>query len=292
MDISRLRSFVALADRLHFGETARLLHMSQPALSKQIRLLEDEIGAQLFDRDRRGVRLTSVGRVLAEEARALVLRADAALDRARRAARGEIGRLSIGFGFSTLTLVPRVVSRFRGLYPDVEISLRDMSTADQLEALRAGRLDVGFVRLPAGDGLKSLSVLEERLVLVLPSGHPRAATARVEDVRDEPFVQTPRQLSPSLHDHLLALCASHGFQPKVIQEASEFPTILALVAAGLGVAFVPESALRTRFEGVVTRRVGGRAARWRVGAAWREGCGEPLRDAFLDALRQEMVRSP
>src|SRR5690349_18860796 len=136
MDIARLRSFLTLADRLHFGQAARLLHVSQPALSKQIRFLEEEIGARLFDRDRHGVRLTSVGKILAEEARALVRQADAVLDRARRAGRGEIGRLSIGFGFSTLTLVPRVVSRFRQLSPNVEISLRDMSTPAQIDALR------------------------------------------------------------------------------------------------------------------------------------------------------------
>jgi DNA-binding transcriptional LysR family regulator len=130
--------------------------------------------------------------------------------------------------------------------------------------------------------------------VLLAADHPLAGagTLDLRDLRDEPFVQTPRQLSPSLNDHVLALCASHGFRPKVIQEASEFPTILALVAAGLGVALVPESALRTRFEGVVTRRVGGSAARWRVGAAWRDGRGEPLRDAFLDALRREMARDP
>src|ERR1044071_3773497 len=133
MDITRLRSFVALADRLHFGQTAKQVHLSQPALSKQIRLLEEEVGAPLFHRDRHGVRLTSVGAALADDARDLVLQTDAVLERARRAARGEIGRLAIGFGLSTLTLVPCVVSRFRRERPHVEISMRDMSTVDQLE---------------------------------------------------------------------------------------------------------------------------------------------------------------
>jgi DNA-binding transcriptional LysR family regulator len=293
MDIARLRSFVALADRLHFGQTARLVHLSQPALSKQIRFLEQEVGAPLFDRDRHGVRLTNVGAILAGEARELVRQADAVLERARRAARGEIGRLSIGFGFSTLALVPRVVSRFRQERPHVEISLRDMSTSDQNEALAAGRLDVGFVRLPAGEGLRSLPVLKERLVLALPASHPRAAAIKgIDDVRDEPFIQTPRQLSPTLHDHVLAVCASHRLRPHVIQEASELPTILALVAAGLGVSLIPESALRTRVEGVVTRQVAGREASWRVGAAWREGGGEVLRDAFLAVLRTEIASAP
>jgi len=290
MDITRLRSFVALADRLHFGETARLLHVSQPALSKQIRLLEDEIGAPLFTRDRQGVRLTSVGRTLVSDARSLVLDFDAALDRARRAARGEVGRFSIGFGFSTLTLVPRVVSRFRQQFPNVELSMRDMSTVDQVEALLSKRLALGFVRLPVGKGFKSIPVLEERLVLTLPARHPRAAAIkRVGDVRSEPFIQLPRQLSPSFHNHVRELCAAHGFRPNVIQEASEFPTILALVASGLGVAFVPESALRMQFEGIETRAIRDRIAAWRVGAAWLEGSGEVIRDAFLGALRAELA---
>lgn len=264
--------------------------MSQPALSKQIRLLEEEIGAPLFDRDRHGVRLTSVGKALVEEARGLVQGADAVLDRARRAARGEVGRISIGFGYSGVRLVPRVVSRFRGLYPNVEISLRDMSTADQIEGLRADRLDVGFVRLPAGEGLRSLPVLEERLVLAIPADHPRAAKiSRLEDVRVEPFVQIPRKQSPSLNDHIIGLCASRGFRPSVIQEASEFHTILALVASGLGVTLIPSSALQTQVEGVVTRRIRGRDAAWRVGAAWREGSGQVTRDAFLAVLREDLA---
>src|SRR5262245_34572212 len=267
MEIARLRSFVELADRLHFGRTAKHVHLSQPALSKQIRILEDEVGAPLFDRDRHGVRLTSVGAILVEDARELVRGADAALERARRAARGEIGRLSIGFGLSTLELVPRIVSRFRRERPHVEISLTDMSTNAQFEALAAGRLDVGFVRLPGVAGLRSLPVLTERLVLALAATHPRAAAIKgLADARDEPFIQTPRALSPTLYDHVLAVCAVHGVRPQIIQEATEFPTILALVAAGLGVSLVPESALRTRVEGVTTRRVAGTAASWRVGA--------------------------
>jgi DNA-binding transcriptional LysR family regulator len=287
MDLVRLRSFVSLADSLHFGRTARLLHVSQPALSKQIQYLEDEIGAPLFDRDRHGVRLTSVGRVLVEDARILVREADATLDRARRAARGEFGRLSIGFGYSTLTLVPRVVSAFRELHPNVEISLRDMATSVQIDGLESGTLDVGFVRLPVERGLKSLPVLEERLVLALPSRHPRASRIKeLDDVRDEPFVQTSRQFSSSLYEHVMTLCASSGVRPRVVQEASEFPTVLALVAAGLGVALVPESALRNPFEGVVARRVGGVEASWRVGVAWHEGRGEIVRDAFLRVVRE------
>jgi len=289
MELTRLRSFVVLAERLHFGEAARLLHLSQPALSKQIRQLEDEIGAPLLDRGRHGAHLTEVGSVFVEEARKLVRQADAALEQGRRAARGEVGRLAIGFGFSTVTLVPRVISKFRLRRPGVEIELRDMSTPEQLEALRAGRMHIGFVRLPTGRGLQQMPVLEDRLVLASPTPDKKAgAPGDLSGSKDSPFVMVRRGLSLSLHEHIIRLCARSGFHPRVVQEANEFPTVLALVAAGLGVALVPESQLRTRIEGVTIQRIEDRAARWQVGAAWRREKGNPLTVEFLELLREEL----
>jgi DNA-binding transcriptional LysR family regulator len=292
MELTRLKSFIVLAERLHFGEAARLLHLSQPALSKQIRQLEDEIGAPLFDRGRHGARLTEVGSLFAEEARRLVRQADAALEQGRRAARGEVGRLAIGFGFSTVTLVPRVISKFRLRHPGVEIELRDMSTPEQTDALRAGRINIGFVRLPAGRGLRQLPVLEDRLALASPApdkkGHKPGG---LSGSRDSPFIVLRRGLSLSLHEHIIRLCARYGFHPRVVQEANEYPTVLGLVAAGLGVALVPESQLRTRIEGVTIQRIGDRAARWQVGAAWRREKGSPLTAEFLGLLREELSHS-
>src|SRR5262245_31417174 len=161
MELSRLRSFIVLAERLHFGEAARLLHLSQPALIKQIRQLEDEVGAPLFDRGRHGARLTEVGSLFAEEARRLVQQAEAALELGRRAARGEVGRLAIGFGFSTVTLVPRVISKFRLRHPGVEIELRDMSTPGHtpLQILtwfvRCWRMEVTFEEVRAHLGIET-----------------------------------------------------------------------------------------------------------------------------------------
>jgi DNA-binding transcriptional LysR family regulator len=292
MELTRLRSFIVLAERLHFGEAARLLRLSQPALSKQIRQLEDEVGAPLFDRGRHGARLTEVGSLFAEEARRLVQQAEAALEQGRRAARGEVGRLAIGFGFSTVMLVPRVISKFRLRYPGVEIELRDMSTPEQLDALRAGRIHIGFVRLPAGRGLRQLPVLEDRLVLALPAqGNVGYKPGDLSGSRDSPFIMLRRGLSLSLHEHIIRLCARYGFHPRVVQEANEFPTVLGLVAAGLGVALVPESQLRTQIEEITIQRIGDRAARWQVGAAWRREKGSPLTAEFLALLREELTRN-
>ena len=289
MELTRLKSFVVLAERLHFGEAARLLHLSQPALSKQIRQLEEEIGAPLFDRGRHGAGLTEVGSLFVEEARKLVRQADAAFEQGRRAARGEVGRLAIGFGFSTLTLVPRVISKFRLYHPGVEIELSDMSTPEQIEALHAGRIHIGFVRLPAGRGLRQLPVLEDRLVLALPArGKKGHKSVDLSGLRDSPFIVLRRGRSHSLHEHVIRLCAKHGFHPRVVQEANESPTVLGLVAAGLGVALVPESQLRTRVEGVIIQGIGDRAARWLVGAAWRHEKGSPLTAKFLGLLKEEL----
>jgi DNA-binding transcriptional LysR family regulator len=292
MELTRLRSFIVLAERLHFGEAARLLSLSQPALSKQIRQLEDDIGAPLFDRGRHGARLTEVGILFAEEARRLVRQADAALEQGRRAARGEVGRLAIGFGFSTVTLVPRVISKFRLRYPGVEMELRDMSTPEQTDALLAGRIHIGFVRLPVGRGLRRLPVLKDRLVLATPASDKWAhKSGALSGSKDSPFILLRRGQSLSLHDHIMRLCARYGFHPRVVQEANEYPTVLGLVAAGLGVALVPESQLRTRIEGVSIHRIEDRAACWQVGAAWRQEKGSPLTAGFLGILREELNHS-
>jgi len=289
MELTRLRSFIVLAERLHFGEAARLLRLSQPALSKQIRQLEVEIGAPLFDRGRHGARLTEVGSLFAEEARRLVRQADAALEQGRRAARGEIGRLAIGFGFSTVTLAPRVISKFRLRYPGVEIELRDMSTPEQIDALRASRIHVGFVRLPAGRGLRQTPVLEDRLALALPAPDKESRNpVDLSGFRDSPFVALRRDQSLSLHEHIIRLCARYGFYPRVAQEANEYPTVLGLVAAGLGVALVPESQLRTWIEGVTVHSIEDPEARWQVGAAWRREKSNPLTAEFLALLREDL----
>src|SRR6202048_1438288 len=142
MDLFQLRSFVALAERLHFGKTAQLLNLSQPALTKRIRQLESEIGGALFERDRNGTRLSNIGRDLLQETRSLVRGADQLLERAKRAARGDTGNISIGFGFHTFDLVPRIVARLKKISPEVHICLRDMSTREQIAALRSMEIDV------------------------------------------------------------------------------------------------------------------------------------------------------
>jgi DNA-binding transcriptional LysR family regulator len=293
MEIRLLRSFQVLAEQGNFGRAARALHLSQPALSKQVRQLEEEVGAALFDRGRHGARLTPVGDLLAADVGPLLGHAEGVLQRLRRAARGETGELRLGFGVATRLLVPRLVPRFRRAHPQVDVSLRDMSSPDQLDALERGTLDLGFVRLPVERGLAIFPVVEDRLVLAVPEGR-RAELARVSprDLADEPFVEIAPSRSSSLHAHVLRVCASYGFRPRVVQSATELFTVLALVAAGMGLAIVPSSVKTSWVDGIAYLGLKNPEARWRVGAAWDPATRKPVRDAFVALLRDDLAGSP
>lgn len=291
MELRLVRSFQVLAEQRNFSRAARALHISQPALTKQIRQLEEEIGAPLFERGRHGARLTPLGRLLREESGPLLSHAARVLERSRRAARGEVGELRLGFGIVTRLLVPRLVSRFRQDHPSVHVSLEDMNSPVMLEALGRGTLDVGFVRLPVERPFAVLPVAEDRLVLAVPEGR-RAALARrpSQALRDEPFVELAESRSPSFHDHVLRVCDRLGFRPRVVQSASEFFTMLSLVSAGMGITIVPSGIADTRVEKVAYLNLAVPEARWKVGAVWVPGTRNPIRDTFLALVRHELRR--
>lgn len=286
MDFRALRSFVVLANQLHFGRAANLLHLSQPALSKQIRKLEDEIGAPLFHRDTGGTSLSAAGATLARDAGDLLARCDEAFLRAQRAGRGEIGTLDIGFGIATYELVPRVIARFRSRYPEIHVSLRDMASAEQVAALRDGRLDVGFIRLPAPDDLAVQPAATERLILALPATAGDIQT--MADLHGLPLVLQSRQRTRYVFDQVMAVCAAFHVAPYIAQEVAEFPTALALVASGVGFSLVPRSSRRDDLP-IVYREIDHPAADWSVGAVWRRETGERVVANFLACLGEELA---
>lgn len=288
MELREVRSFLTLAEQLHFGRAANLLHLSQPALTKQIRRLEEEVGGELLARSRHGAQLTSLGQQFLRGAKQLIHDADDLLERTRRAASGQTGRLRIGFGFHTFELVPRVLVKLRKHIPSIELSLRDMSTAEQVEALRAERIDLGFLRLPVGKEFKTLPVIEDRLMLVSTSAPTEPERLTIEECRDKPFVLISRERSPTMHRHALELCAKYGFYPRSMQEVPEVTTALALVQAGLGVTLIPQSFGRTHFQGVRFHKLRDIEAGWRVGAAWRRSDTNPLIPRFLSLLETEV----
>ena len=271
VDLADLQAVVTLAETLHFGRAADRLHVSQPALSKRVRRIEEEIGGPLLTRRYRDVRLTEAGRILADRGRLLLQQSSAAVALSQRAVRGEAGVLRIGFGIaSILGLLPDVLLRFRRAHPDVQLDLRDMSTPEQVVALGAGEIDVGFVRLPISDSrLVVRPVLDERLVAALGPRSPWNPRLGLRSVASEPFIIIARARSASFYNHALSLCAASGFAPRVVQEANELFTVLSLVGAGLGVSLVPRSAALMRLPGVRFREVKRGEAAWDIGLAWR-----------------------
>ena len=266
MELRHVRYFVAVAEELHFGRAAERLHLAQPPLSRQIQQLEDEIGVVLLDRNRRKVELTDAGKEFLNEARKLLADADHAIVAAQRAARGELGTLSIAFVSSTsYVFLPKVLTAFRSRYPNVDLSLHEMSSGEQIEALLECRVHVGFIR-PAMPHRRLVHevVLQEDVVMALPVNHPlsqppgqpqEAEPLALSAFADDPFILFRRQPLPSFGEQTIGFCAEAGFAPQIAQEAREMATALSLVAVGMGVALVPETARAIPWPGVAYRRI-------------------------------------
>jgi DNA-binding transcriptional LysR family regulator len=260
MDTRRLRYFVAVAEELHFGRAAERIGIAQPPLTQQIQKLEASLGCQLFVRGRK-TQLTEAGRVLLAQARLLLEEMDRAVDATRRAARGETGRLAIGVPPSVmLTALPSAIRRYRERYPEVAFTLHELSTSAIEEAVRGGRIDLGFLReAQPGPPLVCEQLCSEPLVAVLPAAHPlaRRRTLHLGALSAEPFVFFPRRLGPAFHDRLAACCTAAGFTPRIAQEATQWQTIVALVEAGMGVSLAPAGVRKFGWRGVATVPVPG-----------------------------------
>ncbi len=283
--MTELRAFVTLAEQLHFGRAAERLHITQPALTKQIQRLEDAVGGALVRRGYREVQLTHAGEVLLPRAELLLQQSAAALDAARRAALGQLGVLQVGFGLATIhQLLPDLLLRFRSALPGVEIRLRDMPTPAQVEALVRGDLDVGFVRLPVVDSrIETRPVLRERLVALL-GAHSRWQSRKGLRLADgQPFITIARATSASFHDHVIAVCRAAGFTPNIVQETNELFTMMMLVQAGMGIALAPSSATIRRPPGVRVKPLKEAEAAWDIGIAWSLARRDaPLVRAFVE----------
>lgn len=287
MEIRLLRAFIAVAEQQNFGDAASDLSMSQSALTKQIQLLEHQGGNVLFVRGRHGAALTSAGESLLGEARDLVGRADALERRMRRLAAGAEGLLTVGFGMSALDVAPRAVAAFRADHPHVDISLEDMSSTAQLEAIRTGQLSVGFVRLPAPANFSTKLLLSDRLALAIPAGNAppklnRQALASWLQVR--PLIRLIPERGPGLAAQTQELFNDLGCTPGVLQQSADLLTVLALVAAGVGSAVVPASASAMAPDGVQLIPLDLDSARWSIGAAWLTGTADPLIPLFLHSV--------
>ncbi|MEA2666550.1 MAG: hypothetical protein QOI11_3494 [Candidatus Eremiobacteraeota bacterium] len=290
MELRDLRSFVAVAQHRNFSRAAEQLRVSQPALSEQIRKLEDELGAPLFERTSRGALLTDAGEALLPQARAVLAQAELAAETVRSVANGVAGTLTLGFIDSAwLGILPPLIRRFAERYPNVKLRLRELGTRQQLEALEAGEIDVGIVRGPVWNaGLAGRLIATESLVIALPAQHRLASGGAVAlaGLRDDGFITYPADRGAALHEETLRLCHEAGFEPAIVQEADEIYTIIGMVAAGLGVAIVPSSLSAISPGSVVYRAIEPRAEleRW---AVWRDRAPLGVVQAFLTSLSSD-----
>jgi DNA-binding transcriptional LysR family regulator len=288
MELRQLRSFVAVAEELHFGHAARRLRIAQPALSRQIQALEKDVLVQLLFRNRRRVQITPAGQVFLDRARLILARADEAVLAAQRAGEGLSGTLNLGFvGSATYDVLPGVLREFLHAAPHVDLTLSEMTVHAQIEALIEKRIDIGLLRLPARtEGLVFRTIAREPLYVALPGSHPLAhvPAVRLSALAEEPFVLYPDHPRPSWTEFVIGLCQQAGFRPTVVQRTVEIQTTLSLVAAGIGVSIVPKCIGNLQRKDVDFRRLLGVRARTELLAAYRERDPSPVVQAFLKVL--------
>lgn len=243
MELRQLHYFRVIAEEQHFGRASQRLRIAQPALSRQVRLLEAELGVALFERLPRGVRLTSAGAILAQHCGALAAQIDQMVTQTRAAAAGSLGLLRLGFieVAAWQGAVPATIRAFREAFPGVDLKLSALTSQAQRDALEAGELDAGFFYNPPPDErLVSHLIARHTILLALPADSPLAADGilAVEDLHGQDFVGFRREASPRLHDDLSAALARKGFEPRIVAESSSEADMLALVTTGSGIAFV------------------------------------------------------
>lgn len=293
IELRPLRQFVAVAEELHFGRAARRLAMTQPPLTQAVQALERTLGVQLFERSKRSVALTAAGLALLDEARRL-LRAAEALPRAvQAAALGQAGRLRLAFVSSiAYAALPLWLRGFREAQPGLQLQLREATLDVQLAAFASDEIDAGFVLHAPGaapGGFTALTVLREAMWLALPEGHPASMRKRLRDadIAAAPLLIFPRAVTPSLYDAILARQRARGVTPQVAQEAIQMQTLVNLVSAGIGVAWVPESVTRLQRTGVVYRRGPGDPVVAETSLIWREPAA-PVVQRFVEHVRAQL----
>lgn len=297
-DFRQLRYFIAVAEELSFTRAALRLHLSQPPLSQQIQALEQDLGVRLLERNKRNVALTEPGRIFLEQARQILAKADDARSHVVAAAAGYSGQLRLAYTVSVSfhPALPQTLLRYGQIAPNVRMHLSEMYTEPQFAALLAGQIDVGFVRdepIHAQDAQNlRLSIIDrEPLLLALPSGHPLSgrSSLHLTEVAGDAFVSQPRELAATLYDRLVKLATRAGFQPSITQHAQQINGLLALVAAGLGLALVPASMRTVHLAGVSYVPLEDADAYLLLAVASRSDDQSPVLQQFLSIVAESTV---
>lgn len=287
MELRHLKYFVAVAEELHFGRAAKRLHIAQPPLSRQIMDLEEELGIKLFDRSRRGVQLTDAGGYFLKEVQQVLAHVQRAAETAGRIYRGQAGRLTVGFVGSVIhTFLPAGLRLFRERFPDVELGLQELNTAEQIKSLHARRIDVGFLYVGARDPQLAYQQLTQApLIVALPTKHPLSgrASLHIRELAQEPFIANTRSSEPVVRDAFISICHSAGFSPKITQEAGQVQTVLGLVASGLGVCLLPDFIKNIRRPGVHYVPLSG-SPTVKLAIVWRSDNSSAVVKSFVKAI--------
>lgn len=296
-ELSQLRCFVAVAEELHFGRAAQRLNMTQPPLSRQVQLLERILGVVLLDRTSRSVRLTPAGRSFVIEARRILRLAESAALATRRIASGDAGRVAVGFtAASGYSFLPNLVDLARTQLPNVDLTLRELVSGEQVEALLTGRIDLGLVRPPlTRPEFDKVRVLTEPLVAALPSGDPRLdkAVVTLADFDGQPTIFYAPEGAGYFHAMLSGMFDEAGVSPQFVQHMAQIHSILALVHARIGAAVVPEAATKLHFEGVEFRPLETTPAKpVELFVAWRKDNDNPSLKPLLDLIAAQAEAAP
>ena len=290
MEFRQLRYFVAVAQELHFGKAAERLEITQPALSKQIRTLETELDIELLTRTKRSVTLTKAGEVFLVQAQQLLQQAEEAIKLAKRTSLGELGRLVIGYtATATYTVLPELIRRFRVQYPQVELEMWELSTEAQVTAINQGEIDLGFLHPPIDSrGLELHPLLAEEFVAVLPKNHPLTAKDSISlvDLTQESFILHPRVEGPFLYDGFLKLCRQAGFEPQIIQEVNSHQSRICLVAAGMGITFIPAGLQKAIAQDLICISVLDIPFKLEFAASWRSLNVTPVLQKFITMIEE------
>lgn len=292
-----LYQFIAVAEELHFNRAAIRLHMAQPPLSQAIRRLEEQIGAPLFERTNRKVTLTPAGKVFLKSAKRVLDLLDHGVEHTRRVAQGVEGHLILTFiNIEPYAKLLTAIRHFHFNYPAVSFTMQEATTQEQIENLERGHAAIGFMRRPGRTalGLKFEPILKESVIVALPCAHRLAKYQKIPlvQLQQDAFVSSPRYLGQGFHDQLMQLCEIAGFVPRVVQQARQLQTLVALVAAGFGVALLPASLAQHEREDVVFRPIqvdAPDALRYvELLMVWNEYKHCAIRDKLLDEVRNVM----
>ncbi|GLR08486.1 LysR family transcriptional regulator [Mixta theicola] len=292
MDTQLLRAFLILAETGNYHEAAKKLFITQPALTKKIQALEYQLDLPLFMRGRHGSQLTPAGKQLMPHAQAVMKQVEELRQHARNVSSGKAGSLAIGFGISSIRIAPELVAHFRRRYPQINVSLEDISSTQQADGLYAGSLQLAFMRLPVAPPLSSLRLITEKLAIAVATKEKADLVSKLHhegDYRllvDFPMIQLTPERGPGLKQQISRFLAFNHVDANIIQRSRDIQTLLALVATGIGIALITESAVNIAPRGIEFIPLSGPYASWEVGLVWNPAWADPIRDRFIEVVKR------